>query len=198
MALLTAYALENSTFSEIVATKNKIVAGRSLNNHNKLLRLYDGATGVKTGYTKSAGRCLVSSAKRNGTEFVAITLSAADDWNDHINMLNYGFENYETIFSAEKEMLCINIPVVGGCEKNIRALYSTDIAFLRKKSDTAEVKVSAPRFLYAPVECGDEVGFVNFYVNGELVESVALLAGENVWFKKEPFLKKIFTCFGRT
>lgn len=91
MAKITAYALENSVFKEIVSTKNAQISNngngsRYLKNHNKLLWMYDNAIGVKTGFTKSAGRTLVSAAEHDGRTLVCVTLNAPDDWNDHISL----------------------------------------------------------------------------------------------------------------
>ncbi|HEY2492599.1 MAG TPA: D-alanyl-D-alanine carboxypeptidase family protein [Paenibacillus sp.] len=100
LATLTAYAMHNDTFKEIVKTPMKKVPNPNeswdykWDNKNKMLRLYDGADGVKTGYTKKALRCLVSSATRNGQQLVAVTINDGDDWNDHGKMLDYGFAYY--------------------------------------------------------------------------------------------------------
>lgn len=100
LAKLTAYALKNATFKEIVKTPMKKAPNPNekwdykWDNKNKMLRFYDGADGVKTGYTKKAFRCLVSSATRNGQQIAAVTLNDGDDWNDHSNMLDYGFDNF--------------------------------------------------------------------------------------------------------
>lgn len=100
LAKLTAYALKNPTFKEIVKTPVKKAPNPNekwdykWDNKNKMLRFYEGADGVKTGYTKKAFRCLVSSATRNGQQIAAVTLNDGDDWNDHSNMLDYGFDNF--------------------------------------------------------------------------------------------------------
>ncbi|KXG43357.1 serine hydrolase [Tepidibacillus infernus] len=100
MAILTAYALKNSTFKKIVRTKVKTAPladeswDRQWINKNKLLHMYQWADGVKTGYTKIAKRCLASSATKNGFQLASITLNASDDWNDSMQMLEYGFNNY--------------------------------------------------------------------------------------------------------
>lgn len=97
LAIITANALKNQEFKDIVSTKTtQINVGSDicyLKNHNKLLWGYDGCIGVKTGYTKKTGRCLVSAAERDGITLIAVTLNAPDDWNDHKKMLDYGFEN---------------------------------------------------------------------------------------------------------
>ncbi|MNW36128.1 D-alanyl-D-alanine carboxypeptidase DacB precursor [compost metagenome] len=100
LAAMTAYALHNPVFKEIVRTKAKKAPNPNdpwdykWDNKNKMLRFYEGADGVKTGYTKIARRCLVSSATRNGQQLVAVTINDGDDWNDHAKLLDYGFENY--------------------------------------------------------------------------------------------------------
>jgi D-alanyl-D-alanine carboxypeptidase (penicillin-binding protein 5/6) len=100
MAKLTAYALKNSVFADIVSTKLKKVPNPneawdySWLNKNKMLSMFEGADGVKTGYTKLAKRCLVSSATRNGQQLVVVTLNDGDDWADHGRLLQYGFKYF--------------------------------------------------------------------------------------------------------
>ncbi len=198
MALLAAYALQIPEFASIVSTKEKAVAGRHLSNHNKLLRIYEGATGVKTGYTKSSGRCLVSSAKRNGTELIAVTLSAPNDWDDHINLLDYGFNNFKLIQLAENRNSCAVIPVAGGMSEFVNIVYASDVSVLQKASDQITHRIFLPRFLYAPIIRGDIVGEVQYFLNGEVIETVSLVAAESVdIYCKESFFNKLFNSFGR-
>ncbi|MBE9912943.1 D-alanyl-D-alanine carboxypeptidase [Paenibacillus donghaensis] len=121
LAKLTAYALHNPMFRDIVKTETKKAPNPNESwdyqwyNKNKMLRLYDGADGVKTGYTKKAFRCLVSSATRNGQQLVAVTLNDGDDWNDHGKMLDYGFEFFPLSRLMEKgESVKGHDLVVGG------------------------------------------------------------------------------------
>jgi D-alanyl-D-alanine carboxypeptidase (penicillin-binding protein 5/6) len=100
MAKLAAYALKNPVFQDIVKTRQKKVPNPNEKwdyvwfNKNKMLAMFEGADGVKTGYTKLAKRCLVSSATRGGQQLVAVTLNDGDDWADHAKMLQYGFQNF--------------------------------------------------------------------------------------------------------
>ncbi|PZE22210.1 D-alanyl-D-alanine carboxypeptidase [Paenibacillus xerothermodurans] len=100
MAKLTAYALRNPVFQEIVKTKVKKAPNPNEAwdytwfNKNKMLNLYEGSDGVKTGYTKLARRCLVSSATRNGQQLAVVTLNDPDDWSDHAKLLDYGFKHF--------------------------------------------------------------------------------------------------------
>ena len=91
LARLAQAALRNELFREVVSTKTITCAGRTLTNHNKLLWRYDGCIGVKTGYTKHAGRILVSAAERNGQQLIAVTIEDPDDWRDHAALLDHGF-----------------------------------------------------------------------------------------------------------
>ncbi len=99
LALITAAAYENPEFVKIASTLQvKIMINDEAHyiaNKNKLLKLYDGANGVKTGYTKKSGRCLVGGAQRDGMQLISVVLNYGDMWNDTIRMLNYGFENFE-------------------------------------------------------------------------------------------------------
>ena len=94
LATLTAYAMKNPIFAKTVSAKNVTLGARSLRNHNKLLWRVEGADGVKTGFTKAAGRILVSSATRNDRRLVAVTINAPDDWNDHASLLEAGFSRF--------------------------------------------------------------------------------------------------------
>lgn len=120
VAKLTAYALKNPVFSEIVKTKAKKAPNPNeawdykWDNKNKMLRFYEGADGVKTGYTKKAFRCLVSSATRNGQQIAAVTLNDGNDWNDHSNMLDYGFAHFPLKKITEKGQKIQGYPLVTG------------------------------------------------------------------------------------
>lgn len=111
MAILTAYALKDPVFREIVKTKVKTAPSpgdpwdRKWYNKNKMLSLYEGADGVKTGYTKLAKRTLSSSATREGVQLAAITLNASNDWTDHARMLDYGFDQFDLAPLVEKKQI---------------------------------------------------------------------------------------------
>ena len=98
LALICAAAYENPDFARIVGTKQRKIEvsgeARYIANKNKLLKLFDG---VKTGFTKKSGRCLVGGAKRGDMQLITVVLNHGDMWNDTIRMLNFGFDNYEMI-----------------------------------------------------------------------------------------------------
>lgn len=99
LAILACYALKNPVFKEIVQTKIATVPSsrsnviRSLTNHNKLLWQYPYTTGIKTGYTRRAGRCLVASATQSETTLVAVVLKSGNMYNDSINLFDFGFQS---------------------------------------------------------------------------------------------------------
>jgi len=95
LAKLTAYALQNDEFCRIVGTKTKTIGDRCLKNHNRLLWMCDGCIGVKTGYTKAAGRVLVSAARRNGRTLIVVTIRDGNDWQDHMRLYDEAFQRFE-------------------------------------------------------------------------------------------------------
>ena len=114
LAKITAAALKDPVFRQIVSTKSCTVSGHALSNHNRLLSMYDGAIGVKTGFTRAAGRCLVSAAERNGRTIIAVTLNDPNDWNDHREMLDAGFAQYSEVTLHTAGDTIANARVFGG------------------------------------------------------------------------------------
>ena len=94
MAVLARAAMENETLVRIASTRTVSIGGRTMTNHNKLLNMMDGCLGLKTGYTRAAGRTLVSCAERNGQRLIAVTLQDGNDWADHQSLYEYGFAAY--------------------------------------------------------------------------------------------------------
>ena len=177
MALLACEALCNEDFSAACSSASKRLEygnppySRTLTNHNKLLKMYDGCIGVKTGFTKKSGRCLVSAAEKDGKGVVAVTLNAPDDWNDHIAMLDYGLSQLETRQLVTPE-LRTDIPVVGGDKEYVECCFSTPTASL-KSEDFYKVstKITVNDILFAPLNEGECVGRVEWTINGRTVAS---------------------------
>ena len=193
LALLTAYALDNPTFREIVSTYRKTIylgeKSRVLVNHNKLLRRYDGCIGVKTGYTDRSGRCLVSAAEREGISLIAVTLDAPDDWNDHTKMLDSSFGEYKVFNLDGVAPNEISIPVINGNKTSICArIAKEDGALVTGSGDTISTRLTVRQYLPAPIRAGDEVGRLEIFVNGEIYASYPYISLENC-------SKKAFTIF---
>lgn len=175
MGLLCIEAMKNPDFRKAVGTKSyrSVYNGgdtvRTYSNHNRLLRTLSGAEGVKTGFTKKSGRCLVSSCQRNGKRLIAVTLNAPDDWNDHKALYDYGFSLYKeyTLNSGAK---LPRIPVIAGNERSL-AVSERSVRVMLKSGEDAhiEYKISLPRFVYAPVLCSAKVGEVRYFIGSKTV-----------------------------
>jgi len=126
LAHLAQAALQNAQLRAVVSTKTAVCAGRTLTNHNKLLWRYDGCIGVKTGYTRHAGRILVSAAERDGRMLIAVTISDPDDWRDHAALLDYGF----AVLAAQTPVYPQNRRIVwkNDCKKFWRAAQASRAA----------------------------------------------------------------------
>lgn len=187
LAALTREAMKNETFRTIVSTKKYSFPQRGdLVNHNRLLFSYPGMIGVKTGYTSKSGRCLVTAASRNGVTLIAVTLSAPDDWNDHEKLLDYGFSRISRHTPLEAYGVERTLPVVGGEVGTVRAVNLTPFSFIGENGDHAfEIRIVLPRFLYAPVPWGAQVGKAVILDHGEEIGCVPLTAIEGVPAKKE-------------
>lgn len=195
MAKLAVYALKNADFARIVSTYKTTIpmngddGTRLLLNHNKLLKYYDGAIGVKTGFTKRSGRCLVSAAERNGVRMIAVTLSAPDDWNDHRAMLDYGFSKYKHIDIVHAGDIKLSLPVTGGVSDCV-VVTNKDAAGITLPSDSGEIRltVDAPRFVYAPVAEGDILGYAVYSIGDTELLRLPLYATANCEYKEKPSL----------
>lgn len=159
LAIITRAALDVPLIRQIVGTVKATVPqgdqpdARLLVNHNRLLRSYDGAIGVKTGFTKKSGRCLVSAAKRDGVRLIAVTLNAPDDWRDHTAMLDYGFAQFRSVPLCRTGDAAFSLPVTGGIADAVPLNYAEDCTVaLPIGHRPVSVTVEAPRFLFAPVE----------------------------------------------
>ena len=185
LAKIAAAALENPKFKEIASTYKKSFVteerSRTYVNHNKLLNMYDGCVGVKTGFTKKSGRCLVGAAERDGLTLISVTLDAPSDWADHKNMLDYGYERLEKISFAEPSEYEYDIPVIDGVADSVLVKNEELASLIREKGGSDfESHVKLSRFVVAPVREGDILGEVIFTVDGKECARVNLLAAENV------------------
>ncbi|MBQ3087593.1 MAG: D-alanyl-D-alanine carboxypeptidase [Clostridia bacterium] len=184
MALLTRTALRNEAFAQIASTYNaKISIGDRtvwLTNHNRLLNSYSGMTGVKTGFTKKSGRCLVTSAQRNDTEIIAVTLQAPDDWNDHRALLDYGFSVTET-YTLTPETQTYYVDVVGSAISRVSCSANGMLAYsAQSQLQDVEQVVCLPQFIYAPARAGEVIGEILFFNEGQYMDRVPLCLDENI------------------
>lgn len=181
MAILTAYALKNACFRETVSEKSITVTygnppyQRTLYNHNKLLNTYDYCIGVKTGFTKKSGRCLVSAAEKDGCRVIAVTLNAPSDWNDHSYLLDYGLSCLSQ-YDVTYDLPVTAVPVVGGTADVVTVSTERFMCGCTENSKNAiTAKYEILPFAYAPVNSGQTVGKVNYYYKNTLIHSSDIL-----------------------
>jgi len=169
MAKLTAYALKNDVFAEIVSTRVKKVPNPhekweySYTNKNKMLTMYEGADGVKTGYTKKSLRCLVSSATRNGQQLAAVTINDSDDWADHRKMLDWGFSHYPLQEIAVKGQTISGYPYAVG-QSFKYPLYEQETGNVQSR--LVLLDSGSARYLLG------ERGFLEWYLNEQQIGAV--------------------------
>lgn len=195
MAKLAAYAMENPIFAKTVSTKTISAGGRSLRNHNRLLWLLEGADGVKTGFTKAAGRILVSSCIRQGRRLIAVTMNDGNDWKDHQSLMETGFSNF-----AIKQLVGIGdclgkVSVISGQTEYVELLANADFSYALTPDEKISIVLNEPGFVYAPVSEGQEAGYAHVCVDGKAVGKIPLIYGKTIEMeiKKEPTLwEKLF------
>jgi D-alanyl-D-alanine carboxypeptidase len=156
MAALGCEAMKNPEFRAIVSARTAQAAGQTLLNHNKLLWRCEGAIGVKTGYTKAAGRTLVSCAEREGLTLLCVTLNAPRDWEDHAALLDWGFGQYEAVSPGEMGW---SLSFVGGVSPGVEVRPAGEGKLLLPR-EGVRWEVELPRFVYAPVSAGETAGAV--------------------------------------
>lgn len=206
LAEITRYAMRNDIFREIVKTKTKTVTLVGSNkelyfgNHNKMLWNYDGAIGVKTGYTKNTGRCLVSAAEKNGCTLICVTLDAPNDWTDHKTLLDYGFSNIETRIVVEKDQV-IKTAEINGKLCDFIAERQSVLTLEQGSSKKPVVNVKIPKKLTGPFEKGEKVGILEVILDGEVLETIDIISKDcvyekqttqNIIEKKEGFFIRLF------
>lgn len=205
LARLMCYAMENESFASLCGSRQVSVSfeepeeARTYTNHNKLLTLLEGCIGGKTGYTKHAGRCLVSAAERDGIRLVAVTLSDPDDWNDHMALMEYGFSELE-LYTEPQTPYSGKIAVTGGSAPFVSVQGEEGEAFpvLQEEAQRVECRVELPPFLYAPVHAGSQIGSLSYWLDGEEKCRVPLYAGQEITVRQDDrsFWEKIASFFG--
>ena len=188
LAIITKEAMKNKSFSEIVSTKSKTILDgtQTVSNHNKMLRIYDGCVGVKTGFTKKSGRCLVTAAKRGEVGVIAVTLNAPNDWNDHKSMLDYAFFTTEYFPVILSGMTINAVTVKNGTSNTVEIAADEDFYITENKDDKFKniaVKCDIPREITAPVYKGDKIGELSVYYKDVLQKTISLTASADVEFE---------------
>ncbi len=187
LAKIAAYGYSLPHFEEIVSTQETIYdwvkdPAKKLRNENQMLWLYRGANGVKTGYTEAAGRCLVSAARRDGMQLVAVVLDSYYMWNDSIALLDYGFHNVQPKTLVKKGEVVTKVDVADGRHDELELIAAESLVVAEKNGESAKVekKVEVPKDVAAPIKKGDVIGKVVCYYDGKRQGSINLLAAQDV------------------
>ena len=180
LAKLAAYAMENPIFYKTVSTKNVKAGERYLTNHNKLLWRVEGADGVKTGFTKAAGRILVSSATREGRRLIAVTIDDPDDWDDHAALLEEGFSRYTVQRVVTTGEYVDTIEVVGGENHKVQVLAAENFDYALAPDERPQLALPGPGFVYAPAVEGADAGYAYVLIEGKAVGKVPVVYGATI------------------
>ena len=178
MAQLARTAVNNATLLRIASTKSVTIGGRTMNNHNKLLSYMEGCVGLKTGFTKAAGRTLVSCAERNGQRLVAVTLQDGNDWADHQALYDYGFSHFPAKQGAVLGQVVQRSPVQGSTRPTVSLTAADSFSWPLAEGEVWSREIRLERPLTAPLAAGTMVGEAVFTVDGREVGRVGLLCGE--------------------
>ena len=175
LAVISSYAMKNKIFREIVSTKVHIMDSTEdiFINKNKFLSKFEDANGIKTGYTKVAGRCLVSSALKGGIQLICVVLNCPDMWNASINLLDYAYSKYDLIELIKKNDVFIN-------DGNIKLYLKEDLLVGVEKNSSNTVSY---KFRINSSNCfkkNDHVGFIDVYLNNRLLFSKKIYTMEAI------------------
>ena len=196
LALIAREAMKNEKFREIVSTKTYSIPmqgekwDRALKNHNKMLWRYEGCNGVKTGFTKHCGRCLVTSAKRDGKELVCVTLNAPSDWNDHTELLDYGFNNYQKKTLYKKGEKVCDYTYDKKNNKKVTLVCKEGFSALLCKEEKLDTKIDLHK-IETLSKKGTVAATVHIFCNGKEIASVQLVTDKAI--KKVTFFEKLNT-----
>ena len=180
MARLMAYAMQSPTFAQIVSAKSAMAGTRSLGNHNKLLGVFEGCIGGKTGYTGAAGRTLVTCTERGGLRLIAVTLHDGSDWDDHKALYEYGFSAYRSERVIERGREYALTAVRGGAAACVRLCAAESVYLPLAEGETPVLRVEAPGAVSAPVKAGQRCGRIVVSLDDTELASVDLLAANDV------------------
>ncbi len=185
MARLAAYAMKNPIFAKIVSTKTVNIGTATLRNHNKLLWFLEGADGVKTGFTRAAGRILVSSCTRQGRRLIAVTMNDGNDWKDHCQLIENGFANFTCKTIVSKGDVLGTVAVLSGTDSAVQLIAKEDFSYALAPNEHPEIRLPEPGFVYAPVVQGQSAGEVYVCLNGRPVGAIPVSYGQTVEAEKE-------------
>lgn len=193
MAIITRYALDNEELMKIVSTSNVTIKTNKrvydVTNKNAFLTSYDGATGMKTGYTNKAGYCFVGSATREDMTLISVVLASGwgasgkeQKWTDSKTLLDYGFNNFKYVTALESNVLDETIEIIKGSKNQLDMYYEEDIVLLLldDEIDKLEIVLEYENVLNAPIYVDEKVGTASIYLEDEFLGSTNILAYESI------------------
>lgn len=186
LALIAREAMKHEVFRELVSTKRATIPweGRSysrvLNNKNRLLSTYEGATGIKTGYTKKAGRCLVFGAEREGMRIIGVVLNCADWFDEAARLMDVAFDRYESVTMLHAGDVIATLPVDMSNGQRVELILAQDLTGVAPKGSLPQVETELPDTLEAPVAAGQPLGSARLICGGETIAEAAIIAGDAV------------------
>ncbi|MFI3227980.1 MAG: D-alanyl-D-alanine carboxypeptidase family protein [Clostridia bacterium] len=188
LAKLTAYALENEQFAQIVGSQYYKTDTRTMQNHNKMLWLVDEAVGVKTGYTKSSGRCLVSAATVNGKTLIAVTLDAPSDWADHTAMFDEAFAMYDVYNIQNEGDIFGEVDIYGGEQTGVNVVFYEDLNLnlTAEQKDLLTFSINSKKIHYSPIKKGEIYGEIVYNIMNEEIYRGNLIFAQDVNYEYVP------------
>lgn len=187
LAVITQCALSLEGCREIVSTQNytaEIIESNGkiteipYSNHNRLLRELDGCIGVKTGFTKAAGRCLVSAVNQNGAEYICVTLNDTDDWNSHKALYKYAYNN-QTAKSLVNKNECIKHIVSGNKHCELVASEEYSVYINERNPHDFKITVNLPDAIDFPLNKGEKAGYIEITIDGRQLRTIDIIASDD-------------------
>ncbi len=197
LAILAAEALKNPDFAAAVRSKTATLCygnppyKRTLTNHNRLLKMYDDVIGVKTGFTKRSGRCLVSAAERDGRRVIAVTLNDPDDWADHRALLDYGLSKIECVTVTPDNSTAPD--VIGASGKPIIKIDSK--TFGVSSNERLSARTVLPQCVFAPVKKGELLGAVHYMNEDKILATERIVAKSGISAERPSLVSRMTAVF---
>ncbi len=195
LALITREAFKYDLFEKIVGSrsyKSMRIENNFYYNKNKTIFEYEGGDGVKTGYTTSSGRCLVSSANRNNMRLIAVVLNGYDWFNDNYKLLDYGFENFKPYILHDKLQYMKSIKIENGKKDKLDIVTEKELLYPLREDEVKKVSynIQLPDRIEAPILKGEKVGLISTYLDGNLISEENLIARESI--EKKGMFERLF------
>lgn len=192
MCRLAAYAASNKDFLNLVQTKSYSFSNcpgtrtYSLTNRDAFLSYYDGALGIKTGFTNKAGYCFVGAARRNGITLTSCVLACgwppnkSFKWTDTKLLMDYGFEHFYKSELPLQDLSIVRIPVEDGKKDFVSCVSPKKVQTLLSRSDRLTIRYDLPQKLYAPIKEQTKIGTVSYYINDTLFRKDSVFPSESI------------------